>query len=100
MLKTGPINFFHHLVAVTDAAGFHFDSDPIRFRLWSLSLDLSVLFRPRLRADRFHTVSPDNGSREDIRNLGQVYRLMFDGVLNHASSQSMAFQEMVCGNPQ
>jgi len=48
----------------------------------------------------FHTVSPDIGSWEDIRNLGQVYRLMFDGVLNHASSQSMAFQEMVCGNPQ
>ena len=47
----------------------------------------------------FHTVSPDIGSWADIRNLGQVYRLMFDGVLNHASSQSKAFQEMLCGNP-
>jgi glucosylglycerate phosphorylase len=48
----------------------------------------------------FHTVSPDIGSWGEIRNLGQVYRLMFDGVLNHASSQSKAFQEMLCGNPQ
>jgi glucosylglycerate phosphorylase len=48
----------------------------------------------------FHTVSPDIGSWEDIRSLGQVYRLMFDGVLNHASSQSKAFQEMLCGNPR
>ena len=47
----------------------------------------------------FHTVSPDIGTWADIRNLGQVYRLMFDGVLNHASSQSKAFQEMLCGNP-
>jgi sucrose phosphorylase len=48
----------------------------------------------------FHTVSPEIGSWEDIRSLGQVYRLMFDGVLNHASSKSKAFQEMLCGNPQ
>jgi sucrose phosphorylase len=48
----------------------------------------------------FHTVSPNIGSWGDIRNLGQVYRLMFDGVLNHASSQSKAFQEMLCENPQ
>jgi glycosidase len=48
----------------------------------------------------FHRVSPDIGSWGDIRNLGQVYRLMFDGVLNHASSHSKAFQEMLCGNPQ
>jgi sucrose phosphorylase len=48
----------------------------------------------------FHTVSPDIGSWADILNLGQVYRLMFDGVLNHASAESKAFQEMLCGNPQ
>jgi glycosidase len=48
----------------------------------------------------FHTVSPDIGSWTDIRNLGQAYRLMFDGVLNHASAESKAFQEMLCGNPE
>jgi sucrose phosphorylase len=48
----------------------------------------------------FHTVSPDIGSWADIRNLGQVHRLMFDGVLNHASAESKAFQEMLSGNPQ
>jgi len=48
----------------------------------------------------FHTVSPDIGSWDEIRNLGLIYRLMFDGVLNHASSHSKAFQEMLSGNPQ
>jgi glucosylglycerate phosphorylase len=48
----------------------------------------------------FHTVSPNIGNWEDIRNLGLTYRLVFDGVLNHASSESKAFQEMLSGNPQ
>jgi sucrose phosphorylase len=48
----------------------------------------------------FHTVSPDIGNWDDIHSLGRVHRLMFDGVLNHASSQSTAFQEMLSGNPR
>jgi len=47
----------------------------------------------------FRTVDPALGSWKDIRNLGQTFRLMFDGVLNHASSQSVPFREMLAGNP-
>jgi glycosidase len=47
----------------------------------------------------FRTVDPALGSWHDIRELGKTFRLMFDGVLNHASSQSMPFREMLAGNP-
>lgn len=47
----------------------------------------------------FRTVDPKLGSWQDIESLGQSYRLMFDGVFNHASSQSRPFQEMLNGNP-
>ena len=44
-------------------------------------------------------VDPRIGSWSDIRRLGQTFRLMFDGVLNHASSRSTPFREMLAGNP-
>ncbi|MEO0349912.1 MAG: alpha-amylase family glycosyl hydrolase [Cyanobacteria bacterium P01_A01_bin.15] len=47
----------------------------------------------------FKTVDPNLGSWQDIELLNERYRLMFDGVFNHASSQSMPFQEMLNGNP-
>ena len=47
----------------------------------------------------FREVDPNLGSWQDIEALGERYRLMFDGVFNHASSQSRAFQEMLNGNP-
>ncbi|MBX2864022.1 MAG: sugar phosphorylase [Leptolyngbyaceae cyanobacterium MAG.088] len=47
----------------------------------------------------FKAVDPNLGSWQDIELLGQRYRLMFDGVFNHASSQSKPFQEMLNGNP-
>ncbi|MGD1855469.1 MAG: alpha-amylase family glycosyl hydrolase [Leptolyngbyaceae cyanobacterium] len=47
----------------------------------------------------FKSVDPNVGSWQDIELLSQRYRLMFDGVFNHASSQSMPFQEMLNGNP-
>ena len=47
----------------------------------------------------FRTVDPQLGSWTDIESLGERYRLMFDGVFNHASSESMPFQEMLNGNP-
>lgn len=47
----------------------------------------------------FKEVDPNLGSWQDIEALGERYRLMFDGVFNHASSQSKAFQEMLNGNP-
>lgn len=48
----------------------------------------------------FRQVDPRLGSWNDIRALGRVFRLMFDGVLNHASSRSQPFQEMLSGNPE
>ena len=48
----------------------------------------------------FHAVSLEIGPCQDIRGLGSSYRLMFDSVLNHASSESKAFQELLCGNPR
>lgn len=47
----------------------------------------------------FRVVDPSIGSWEDIAELGKTYKLMFDGVFNHASAKSPAFREMLCGNP-
>ncbi|MCU0246746.1 MAG: alpha-amylase family glycosyl hydrolase [Bryobacter sp.] len=48
----------------------------------------------------FRAVDSNLGTWTDIRRLGETYRLLFDGVLNHASAQSHAFQEMLAGNPR
>ena len=47
----------------------------------------------------FRTVDPKLGSWQDIEEIGDSYQLMFDAVCNHISSQSIAFQEMLNGNP-
>ena len=47
----------------------------------------------------FAAVDPQLGSWQDIEVLGENYQLMFDGVFNHTSAQSKAFQEMLSGNP-
>jgi len=47
----------------------------------------------------FRSVDPMMGSWQDIESMGNSFRLMFDGVFNHASSKSVAFREMLCGNP-
>ncbi|MCC6861768.1 MAG: hypothetical protein IT158_24570 [Bryobacterales bacterium] len=47
----------------------------------------------------FRSVDPQLGSWKDIRQIGESCRLMFDAVFNHASSRSLPFQEMLCGNP-
>ena len=47
----------------------------------------------------FRTVDPKLGSWQDIEEIGDDYQLMFDAVCNHISSQSLAFQEMLNGNP-
>jgi glycosidase len=47
----------------------------------------------------FHAVDPRLGSWEDVRRLGDSHRLMFDGVLNHASAASAPFQQMLRGDP-
>lgn len=47
----------------------------------------------------FKKVDPKLGSWEDILDMGGRYKLMFDGVLNHASSKSRMFREFLDGNP-
>jgi glucosylglycerate phosphorylase len=47
----------------------------------------------------FESVDPNLGSWHDIEAIGRKYRMMFDGVLNHISSKSHAFQEFLNGNP-
>jgi sucrose phosphorylase len=47
----------------------------------------------------FREVDPNLGTWQDIEELGTRYKLMFDGVLNHTSSHSPAFQEFLNGNP-
>ncbi|MEM8676477.1 MAG: alpha-amylase family glycosyl hydrolase [Cyanobacteria bacterium P01_G01_bin.67] len=48
----------------------------------------------------FHNVNPKLGDWQDIEAIGDTYQLMFDAVCNHISAQSMAFQEMLNGNPE
>jgi sucrose phosphorylase len=47
----------------------------------------------------FRTVDPRLGTWKDIRKITSQYQLMFDGVLNHASSQSKMFKEFLNGHP-
>lgn len=47
----------------------------------------------------FEEVDPNLGSWQDIEEIGESYQLMFDGVLNHISSKSRAFQEFLNGDP-
>ena len=47
----------------------------------------------------FSAVDPKLGTWEDIRYISSQYQLMFDGVLNHASSKSKMFKEFLNGHP-
>ena len=47
----------------------------------------------------YEEVDPKLGHWEDIERLGGRYRLMFDGVINHISSQSEWFREFLNRNP-
>ena len=47
----------------------------------------------------FETVDPRLGTWEDIESLENRYQLMFDGVINHVSSESRWFQEFRNGHP-
>ena len=47
----------------------------------------------------YKQVHPDLGTWEDIRRLGQDFRLMFDAVINHISRQSAWFQAFLRGEP-
>lgn len=47
----------------------------------------------------FEEVDPRLGSWQEIEALALRYRLMFDGVFNHASAKSRWFQEFLDGHP-
>jgi glucosylglycerate phosphorylase len=47
----------------------------------------------------YEEVDPRLGRWEDIARLGDKYRLMFDGVINHVSSKSEWFREFLARNP-
>lgn len=47
----------------------------------------------------FRAVDPNLGSWQDIEELSRSYKLMFDGVFNHVSSQNRWFQEFLNNNP-
>jgi len=47
----------------------------------------------------FEEVDPRLGGWEDIEEIKQDFRLMFDGVINHVSSKSKWFQEFLNQNP-
>ena len=47
----------------------------------------------------YEEVDPKLGRWEDIERLGGRYRLMFDGVINHVSSESEWFREFLNRNP-
>lgn len=48
----------------------------------------------------YMSVDPRLGTWEDIRKLGETHRLMFDGVVNHVSAESLWFREFLNGNPE
>jgi len=48
----------------------------------------------------FKRVNPRLGDWHDIREAKREYDLMFDSVLNHASSRSELFREFLKGNPR
>ena len=47
----------------------------------------------------FRKVRPDIGAWEDIRGMGQRFRLCFDGVVNHVSAHSVYMKGYSEGNP-
>jgi glycosidase len=48
----------------------------------------------------YKKVDPRYGDWDDIQQLGQHFKLMFDAVINHVSVKSTWFQSMLAGNQQ
>lgn len=43
----------------------------------------------------YRAIDPDLGNWQDVEELGKSFRLMFDGVINHASAQGEWFQKFL-----
>ncbi len=48
----------------------------------------------------YREVRKDLGDWDDIRAMGEDFKLVFDGVINHVSSQSRYLREYLSGNPE
>ncbi len=48
----------------------------------------------------FEEVDPQLGTWEDVAELEDDFKLMFDGVFNHISSKSYWFEQFLAGNPE
>jgi len=48
----------------------------------------------------YRQVNPNLGEWEDIAELGENFRLMFDAVVNHISAESTEFQGFLKGDPK
>ena len=48
----------------------------------------------------FKSVDPKLGTWQDINEIGKEFKLLFDGVFNHASAESEGFQEFLNGHPR
>ena len=48
----------------------------------------------------FEEVDPQLGTWEDVAELEDYFKLMFDGVFNHISSKSYWFEQFLAGNPE
>jgi sucrose phosphorylase len=48
----------------------------------------------------FKSVDPNLGTWQDIYTIGRHFKLLFDGVLNHASAESEGFQEFLNNHPR
>ena len=46
----------------------------------------------------YHAVAPEYGGWDDVKSLGNHFRLMFDAVINHTSAQSSWFEGFLKGN--
>ena len=48
----------------------------------------------------YRRVNPDFGKWEDVENISENFRMMFDAVVNHTSTKSAAFQGFLKGDPK
>jgi len=48
----------------------------------------------------FEEVDPQLGTWEDVAEIEDDFRLMFDGVFNHISAKSYWFEQFLAGNPE
>ena len=48
----------------------------------------------------YREVRKDLGDWDDIRAMGKDFKLVFDSVINHVSSQSHYLKEYLSGNPE